>query len=255
VEDFKPIIEILDDRFEIPQLEVERRIAALLPFDYHESDKEYPVLYLQDGQNLFNPEAPYGNWAIDDSLAELAIEGHHQVIIIAIDHGDDARILEYSPYYHPRFGEGKGKSYLNFLIEILIPFVESKYRVSRLAKDRGIGGSSMGGLISLYSGLAFPYIFGKMMIFSPSLWLSPMIYFDAEKYKPELEARVYLFAGGKESKFQLPNIKRLSKIIQPLLENSDQAYFHRSIDKEANHGEFYWSIEFPKAIKWLYFNN
>lgn len=255
VEEFKPTIEILDEAFDVPQLQVKRRISALLPHDYYASDARYPVLYLQDGQNLFSPDAPYGNWGIDHSLADLAKEGFKDLIIIAIDHGDDARVLEYSPYYHPRFGDGKGKQYVEFLVGTLIPFVEEKYRIRTEAKNRGIGGSSMGGLISLYAGLTRPDVFGKMMVFSPSLWISPLIFLEAERYRTEGENALYLFAGGKESKFHLPNIKKLIKLIQPILGNSEEGRFIKSIDKEASHGEFYWAIEFPKAVKWLYFNN
>uniref|UniRef100_UPI0040477B15 alpha/beta hydrolase n=1 Tax=Roseivirga sp. TaxID=1964215 RepID=UPI0040477B15 len=255
VEEFKPIIEILDEAVEIPHLEVKRRVSALLPYDYHQSEKQYPVLYLQDGQNLFNPEAPYGNWAIDESLAQLASEGFHELIVITIDHGDEERIVEYSPYYNPRLGTGKGKAYVDFLIDTLIPYVESTYSVRRDPKDIGIGGSSMGGLISLYAGVTRPEVFSKMMIFSPSLWVSPMIFHDASKYQVEHENALYLYAGAKESRFHLPNINRLTKIIEPIFEGSENGRFISSINEEGNHGEFYWRIEFPKAIKWLYFNN
>ncbi|PIQ48848.1 MAG: carbohydrate esterase [Cytophagales bacterium CG12_big_fil_rev_8_21_14_0_65_40_12] len=255
METFKPIIEILEEAFEIPHLQVKRRVSALLPYDYHRSEKLYPVLYLQDGQNLFNPDAPYGNWAIDQSLAQLANDGFHEIIIIAIDHGDDERIVEYSPYYNPRLGTGKGKAYVDFLVDSLIPYVEGKLRVSPDPKNRGIGGSSMGGLISLYAGVTRPDVFAKMMIFSPSLWVSPMIYHDAAKYQVEHENALYLYAGAKESRFHLPNIHRLSKIIEPIFQSSENGRFISSINEEGNHGEFYWGIEFPKAIKWLYFNN
>ena len=133
-----------------------RRISALLPHDYDETDKNYPVLYLQDGQNLFNPNAPYGDWAIDKSLTQLAQDGLKDLIIIAIDHGHEERVYEYSPYYNPLFGEGKGDAYLSFINETLIPYVSKKFRTKPGYENVGIGGSSMGGLISLYAGLKFP---------------------------------------------------------------------------------------------------
>ena len=110
--DFNPIIETIEEAYEIPQLNATRRISALLPHNYYTSEKRYPVLYLQDGQNLFNTMAQYGDWAIDKSLAKLAENGLADIIIIAINHGEEERISEYLPYYHPRFGQGKGNFYI-----------------------------------------------------------------------------------------------------------------------------------------------
>ena len=148
----RPIIEVIEQDYEIPQLGVKRKISALLPADYHDTDKVYPVLYLQDGQNLFNPHAPFGDWGIDHSLTGLAEQGMTDIIIIAIDHGEEERIYEYSPYYNPLFGEGKGKQYVSFLTDTLVPYINEHFRVSTRRHDTGIGGSSMGGLISLYAG-------------------------------------------------------------------------------------------------------
>ena len=105
---FKPIIQLISNSFEIPQLGLRRRIWALLPHDYHQSGKQYPVLYLQDAQNLFNDSAPFGNWAIDQHMQDLAEQGMDELIVIAIDHGGKERISEYSPYFHRKFGKGKG---------------------------------------------------------------------------------------------------------------------------------------------------
>ena len=101
-----PIIEVVSEDFNIPQLNKKRKIYALLPPDYYHSEKEYPVLYLQDAQNLFDEHNPYGNWEIDKHLAQLYAEKNDGLIVIAIDHGGKERINEYSPYYHRRFGNG-----------------------------------------------------------------------------------------------------------------------------------------------------
>jgi len=108
----KPIIEIIEEEYEIPQLGRKRRISALLPADYYESDKSYPVLYLKDGQNLFDENAPFGNWAIDRSLEDLYKDGYKDIIVIAIDHGGEDRITEYLPYFNIKFGKGEGELYL-----------------------------------------------------------------------------------------------------------------------------------------------
>lgn len=252
--DFNPIIETIEEAYEIPHLNATRRISALLPHDYHQTDKRYPVLYLQDGQNLFNPMAQYGDWAIDKSLGKLAENGLADIIIIAINHGEEERINEYLPYYHPRFGEGKGNFYIQFMIEKLIPYINNKYRTLTNFENTGIGGSSMGGLISLHAGLSNPHVFGKLMIFSPSLWISKKIFDNTKSFAPLKEAKIYLYSGGQESEEHLPNAQKLGAIIKEKMIKGYHIDFHFSIKEEGNHSEIHWRKEFPKAIKWLFYN-
>ncbi len=254
VTEFKPIIKVIEEAYEIPQLQATRKISALLPHDYYETDKHYPVLYLQDGQNLFDPSAPYGDWAIDKSLEKLAQEGFSDIIIIAIDHGDNERINEYLPYYHPRYGEGKGNFYIQFVIEKLIPYINKNYRTLTDFENTGIGGSSLGGLISLYAGLSNPGVFGKMMIFSPSLWIAKKIFNQTESFQPLQKSKIYLYSGGMESEDHLPNAKRLEAIFRAKMVENHDIDFRFSINEIGVHAEVYWRHEFPKAVKWLYFN-
>lgn len=250
---YDPIIKVIEEAYEIPQFQTTRKISALLPYDYYESDKHYPVLYLQDGQNLFNPHAPFGDWAIDKSLSQLAEQGMSNIIIIAIDHGDNERIHEYLPYYHPRYGEGKGNFYIEFMIEKLLPYINKNYRTLTDFENTGIGGSSMGGLISLYAGLANPGVFGKMMIFSPSLWVSKTIFNQTKSFHPLHKSKIYLYAGGRESEEHLPNAQKLEAIIREKMVENHAIDFKFSVNEIANHGEIYWRHEFPKAVKWLFF--
>lgn len=252
--DFEPIIEVIEEAYEVPHLNATRKISALLPHDYYETDKKYPVLYLQDGQNLFNPLAQYGDWAIDKSMAKLAEEGLKDLIIIAIDHGEEERIIEYLPYYHPRFGKGKGVFYIQFMIEKLIPYINNHYRTLTDFDHTGIGGSSMGGLISLYAGLSNSKVFGKMMIFSPSLWISRMIFNNIKTFTPLDESRIYLYAGGKESDEHLPNARQMETIIMNKMVKGHNIDFHFSVNELGNHSEVHWREEFPEAVKWLFFN-
>lgn len=252
--DFRPIIEVIEEEYEIPHLNATRKISALLPYDYHQSEKRYPVLYLQDGQNLFNPMAPYGDWAIDKSITKLAENGKSDVIIIAIDHGEEERIMEYLPYYHPRFGDGRGKFYIQFMIQKLIPYVNKRYRTLTDFENTGIGGSSMGGLISFFAGLSNPGVFGKMMIFSPSLWISKKIFEQTKSFEPLQRSKIYLYAGGQESAEHLPNAKKLEAIINEKMVLGHHIDFHFSVNEMGGHGESYWRAEFPKALSWLFFN-
>ena len=253
VTDFRPIIKVIEEAYEIPQLQATRKISALLPYDYYDSDKYYPVLYLQDGQNLFNPFAPFGDWAIDKSLEKLAQEGFSDIIIIAIDHGDNERINEYLPYYHPRYGEGKGHFYIQFVIEKLIPYINKNYRTLTDFANTGIGGSSLGGLISLYAGLSNPGVFGKMMIFSPSLWIAKKIFDQTKSFQPLRKSKIYLYSGGKESEGHLPNAQKLEAILREKMVENNDIDFKFSLNEIGVHAEVYWRHEFPKAVKWLYF--
>ena len=250
---FSPIIEVIEEAYYIDEFATTRKISALLPYNYYESNKHYKVLYLQDGQNLFNPHAPFGDWAIDLSLAKLAEEGFDDVIVIAIDHGDARRIKEYLPYRHSKYGQGQGEQYIKFMRERMIPYFQKKYRVLKDYADTGIGGSSMGGLISLYGGLKHPDTFGKLMVFSPSLWIANRIYREAKKFTPLPDTRIFVYAGGSESKTHLANVRRLEKTFKEKIEGD--AYFDMEvkINMEGRHSELYWAQEFPKAIKYLFY--
>ena len=251
--ELKPHIVLVEDAFRIPQLDKTRRIWALLPYDYYNSDKTYPVLYLQDAQNLFNDHAPFGNWAIDAKMAELAREGFGDFIIIAIDHGGTERIKEFSPYYHRQFGNGEGKLYAKFIIETLKPYVDRTYRTMPERRHTGIGGSSMGGLISAYTGIVHPEHFGKLMIFSPSFWYSDEIYFDAFNYKYILPTKIYLYAGERESRFMTQHVRRFKRAVKAHLFDESLVTFKIDINPTGEHQESYWGDAFADAVKWLFF--
>jgi predicted alpha/beta superfamily hydrolase len=232
-----------------------RRIWALLPHDYHESTKRYPVLYLQDAQNLFNESAPFGNWAIDKQMARLAAHGMGDLIIIAVDHGGKERISEYSPYYHRKFGKGKGIKYAKFIIDTLKPYVDLNFRTLTDRDHNGIGGSSMGGLISAYIGLVHAEYFSKMMIFSPSFWYSDEIYFDAFNYAYTHPSKVFLYGGEKESEYMSKHIHQFRDAIKQHPKKELYNQWKIVINPEGHHTESDWRKAFPQAIKWLFFNN
>ncbi len=253
VEQYLPKIKVISEEFEVPQLGKRRRIAALLPHDYFETDKHYPVLYLQDGQNLFDNRSPFGNWHVDHHLSKMATLGKNDIIVVAIDHGDKDRIQEYSPPEVTRFGVSFGKQYARFLTETLKPFVDKNFRTLPGRNHTGIGGSSMGGLISIYCGLIYPDIYSKLMIFSPSLWIAPRIYFQAINFSNAFETKIYLYAGGKEGESMIPNIERLKSVLERHGYDGKRIKFKVTIDPEGQHNEARWGIEFPKAIDWLYY--
>ena len=251
---FSPIIKVISDKVKPPPLGEERRIAVLLPHDYHESRKRYPVLYLQDGQNLLEHRSPFGNWHVDQQMEKLAAEGFGDLIVVAIDHAEEKRIQEFSPPEVTKFGPSFGKQYARFMAEELKPYVDQNFRTRPDRQHTGIGGSSMGALISIYSGFIYPEVYGKMMIFSPSLWLTPKIYFRAIDFINPFFTKIYLYAGGKESKTMVPNVQRLKSALQKKGLESSKIEFKVSIDPAGSHEERRWGEEFPVAVKWLFFS-
>ncbi|MEL7220456.1 MAG: alpha/beta hydrolase-fold protein [Bacteroidota bacterium] len=250
---YLPQIAVIDQDLNLPEAIRTRRIAALLPYNYYETDRRYPVLYLQDGQNLFDDYAPYGNWGVDKRLAQLQTEGHGDVIIVAIDHAQDKRIVEFTPSdTSTRFGAGEGRKYARFLAEKLKPYVDQQFRTLSDYHHTGIGGSSMGGLISIYAGMLYPKVFGRLMVFSPSLWVTPNIRFQLLNFKEPYTGRVYLYGGKKESATMIPNLRRLQIAIDEKA-GAEKPAFRLSTDPEGEHNEARWGVEFPHAIRWLFF--
>jgi predicted alpha/beta superfamily hydrolase len=248
-----PLVETVSDAFLMPQLERSRRIRILLPHDYHQNPtKTYPVLYMQDAQNLFGQGSNYGNWEIDKKMAIMAAQGKGEFLVVAIDHGDSERINEFTPYANPKLGKGVGKKYANFIVRTLKPHIDAQYRTKPERQFTGIGGSSMGGLISIYAGMMYPETLGRLLVFSPSLWVSSKIYFDAiEFFNPE-DTKIYAYAGGKESRYMVPSVERLKEAIQRQGWDASRLQFMLSTDPQGQHNEARWGKEFPKAVSWLF---
>jgi predicted alpha/beta superfamily hydrolase len=250
---FLPKVHLISDEFEIPQLNKTRRVWALLPHDYDQTTERYPVLYLQDAQNLFNEKAQYGNWEIDKKLAVMSEYKIGKIIVIAIEHADQDRIKEYN-VGNTVLGAGQGKKYIRFITDTLKPFVDKEFRTKTEREHTGIGGSSMGGLVSIFSGLMYPEVYGKLMVFSPSLWVVPKMNFNQIDFSEPGETKIYLYAGGDESATMIDHVKRFKK---NLLKNelaTNKMKIQLSINMLGKHNETYWSDEFPKAIEWLFFN-
>ena len=248
---FLPQIQLISDEFEIPQLNTTRKVWALLPHDYDYSNESYPVMYLQDAQNLFNENAEYGNWEIDKKLAVMSEYKVGKIIVIAVEHAEADRVKEYN-VGKTVLGKGQGKKYIKFLVETLKPYVDSNFRTKKEREFTGIGGSSMGGLVSIFSGIRYPDVFGKLMIFSPSLWVAPKMKF--KNYENSVATRIYLYAGGDESETMIEHVETFKNRMLESEFVDDKMKINLSINKLGKHNEIYWSDEFPKAIEWLFFN-
>lgn len=183
-------VHIISEKFYMPQLGRQRRIWIYLPKDYETAKKKYPVIYMHDGQNLFDEyTSGYGEWGIDELMDQIPAK--EQCIIVGIDHGGDYRITEYDPY-DSKYGKGRGDDYTQFLVKTLKPYIDTHYRTIKDAKHTTIAGSSMGGLISMYAAVKHPDVFGNAGVFSPAFWIAPDIYKLVQDTSLSKTSRFYL---------------------------------------------------------------
>ncbi len=250
---YLPKIEVVEDPFYIPQLNKYRRVVALLPNNYHKNPtKSYPVLYMHDAQNLFGTISKYGCWEIDKKLAVLAEIGKGDVIIVAVDHGGMERATEFMTVDTQRFGTAEGKKYIDFISKTLKPTIDRKYRTLKEREHTGIGGSSMGGLISIYAGLMHPNVFGKLMIMSPSLWITRLVPIENIGFFQPIPTKIYAYGGGEESSSMVPNITRFVETVNTQGFDSSTINIKLNIDPKGTHTEKRWGEEFPRAVEWLF---
>ena len=187
-------VRIIDTAFFIPQLNRTRRVWIYLPPTYNSSTKKYPVLYMHDGQNVFDDATSFsGEWGVDEALDTLGLKTK-ECIVVGIDNGGDKRLNEYCPYDFSlpggQKGKGEGNLYLQFLAKTLKPFIDKKYRTIKESKNTFIAGSSMGGLISMYAVLEYPKIFGGAGVFSPAFWVRPKIFDDIKAKGKKINAQI-----------------------------------------------------------------
>lgn len=254
--EFFPIVELISDEFYIPQLERTRKIWALLPYNYYKTKKKYPVLYLQDAQNLFREGSSFGNWEIDKKMSILSEYGRGDLIVIAVEHGDDYRINEYV-FENPKLTEkAEGKKYIRFITDTLKPYVDQNFRTLKDRENTGLGGSSLGALISIYGGFLYPEVYSKLMLFSPSLWVEPNNNFPMVSFQHQFKTKVYLYGGKKEGSQMVKRIRTFQNAMKNWEKQGLFDFeFRESINEEGEHQEFFWSQEFPRAVEWLYFDS
>jgi len=241
-------VKILDSAFAIPQLNRKRRIWIYLPQDYYQSKKRYPVIYMHDGQNAFDEATSgFGEWGVDEYLDSISAKGKKESIVVAIDNGENKRMNEYNPYYSKQFGEGEGNEYVDFLVRTLKPYIDKHFHTNSNKEDTFIGGSSMGGLISLYAVLKYPSVFGGAGIFSPAFWIAGGIDKDVNLLSSKVNSKLFFYAGRKESDKMVPDMKRIEGSIKAI----SKSPITEIIDAEAKHNETAWRKYFPKFYEWI----
>lgn len=247
-------VSIITDSFYMPQFDRYRRIWVYLPPDYETSEIDYPVLYMQDGQNVFDAATSFvGEWEVDETLNSLHAEGDPGIIVVAIDNGGPMRIDEYTPWTHPDYGGGDGQVYVNFLIDDLKPFIDSNYRTLPDRENTGIMGSSLGGLISTYAGIAHQNVFSKVGSFSPSYWFSQEAYTQVSSTGKQADMRIYQLMGTQEGAGAVDNMFAMEDTLHLAGFDFDEVL---SVEKaDGQHSEWFWAREFEAAYLWLFRNN
>jgi predicted alpha/beta superfamily hydrolase len=240
-------VHMINEAFDIPQLGRQRRVWIYLPTRYQMSGKTYPVIYMHDGQNLFDAyTSGYGEWGIDELMDKLP--DIKECIIVGIDHGGDYRITEYDPY-NSKYGKGRGNDYIDFIVKTLKPYVDANYHTKTDYRHTTIAGSSMGGLISMYAILKYPDVFGNAGIFSPAFWVAPEIYQFAMQQHLSDKSRFYFVCGDAESDSMVSDMNKMADIIHLKGLNIKKAPV--VIIKGASHNEKQWNGDFPDFYDWL----
>ncbi len=247
-------VSVLRDSFAIPQLGRSRRVWVYLPDGYRKGTRRYPVLYMHDGQNVFDAATSFsGEWGVDETLDSLRA----QAIVVAVDNGGSHRMSEYNPWKatNASLGGGEGDKYIAFLTETLKPYIDKQYRTLRDPAHTGIMGSSMGGLISLYAVLQRPDVFGRAGVFSCACWVArPFVYeFARRAGKPHKDARIYFVAGELETKDGEPARDQLEMVDTLVAAGWRRDVNVRSlVSVDGKHSEWFWRREFPAAFQWLF---
>jgi isoamylase len=238
------------ERIESPQLGNRRDVLVYLPPSYASSGRHYPVLYMQDGQNLFDATTSFaGEWLVDETMERMAREGL-EAIVVGIPNTGRNRAAEYSPFRDERVGGGRGDDYLSFLIDTLKPRIDGEFRTRRERAATGIMGSSMGGLISLYALLRRPETFGFAGVMSPSLWFGRGAMFAIASETVRWDGRLYLDTGTLEGRGHVRQVREMVRLLRRRAVHPRRQIRYVE-ERGAHHNEAAWARRFEPAVRWL----
>jgi predicted alpha/beta superfamily hydrolase len=245
----------------------ERKIRVLLPAGYGDAankDRRYPVLYMLDGQNVFDAclsEVSHHEWSIDETVQRLVADKKiPSMIVVGVDHAGKDRAREYLPYKdfvgNPDMDEPAGKQFPDFMTKEVMPLVDGRYRTLQGPSNTGIGGSSYGGVASLYALLAKPNTFGYGLIESPVLWIGMGQLVRDTSPLAAMPRKVFVGFGGKEASDPVIREKLIGFV--RLLESNfhtagyDETNFRTVIEADAEHNEAAWEKRLPGALTFLF---
>ena len=245
-----PGVRVFTPPLRMPASAFARRLRVYLPPDYAGGAQRYPVLYMFDGQNLFDAATSYaGEWGVDEALDRLSRGEGLDVIVVGIDHGNALRIHELIPYTNPRFLPNAGVAFIDDVVHAIKPFVDANYRT---LPDRGhtaIAGSSLGGLSADYAIHRYPQVFSMAGVFSPSYWVSDEAFATAARERLPAGSRIYLFMGGREGAEAVRGVENMARILRM---HPGAAEVALRVSPEAEHNEASWREAFPGAVRWLF---
>jgi predicted alpha/beta superfamily hydrolase len=242
-------IKILKE-LESPELGNKRDILVYLPPSYDSSDRRYPVVYMHDGQNLFDDATSFaGEWAVDQTL-ESASEQGLECIVVGIPNSGAARTDEYSPFKDAKHGGGRGDLYVDFLARTVKPLVDASFRTMAGPQYTGIAGSSMGGLISIYAFFREPTVFGFAGVMSPALWFADGAIFKYLQSVDFAPGRLYLDVGTNEGDQTLRNVTRMRDVLLGMGYRLGWDLLI-VIDEGASHNEAAWRRRLRRELQFL----
>lgn len=250
----------LHENFGSQYLDVPRNVLVYLPPDYGlNPERRYPVFYMHDGQNLINPEDAFGGvvWGVDETAQSLILSNQIEpVIIVGIYNSGEKRIDEYTPVKSAG-GRMKGRGgqadfYGRMIIEELKPFIDKEYLTKPEREFTALGGSSLGGLVSLHLGFKRPDVFSRLAVISPAVWwANNQIIRETAMLGERLPLRIWLDIGKKEGSRIKHQVRALRELLRAngWKENVDLAYFEFP---EARHDESAWAARFGEILKFLF---
>jgi len=243
-------LDIVVPMLQLPGFDRPATLRILLPPGHADGARRYPVIYLFDGQNLFDAATAYaGEWGVDETLDALREAHGFEAIVVGIDHGGARRINELSAWPNPDFGAGRFELVLSDLVGRIKPWVDANYRTDPARAATAIGGSSLGGLAALYAIHRCPEVFSRALVFSPSLWVSAQAFMHVGNVTLPADARLYLSMGTAESDQGVADVERLRQLFEA---RPQGAAARLSVVEGAAHNEQAWREELPKALVWLF---
>jgi predicted alpha/beta superfamily hydrolase len=248
---------ITHEKFQAEALQDVRDITVFLPPGYdRDVRRRYPVLYLHDGQNLFDPETSFKrgeHWRIGETACALITAGRIEpLVIVGINNVGPRRLHEYTPSHDRRRGGGGADAYGRFLVDEVKAFIDVSYRTLPGASNTGLGGSSLGGLASLYLGLKYPGVFSRLAVMSPSVWWDRRVilrYVRDARPKPPL--RIWVDIGTREGRYHVDNARllRAGLLKSGWVEGDD---LHYEEVAGAAHSEGAWAARLDRVLEFLF---
>lgn len=225
-------------------------MRVLLPKNYHtEPARRFPVVYLLDGQNLFEAHtAAFRHWRLIPFMSRQPLK--RQAILVGIDHGGIDRIHEYAPFPRGAQGGGQGNDFLLAIEKALKPFIDHTYRTLPQRETTGIAGASMGGLLAFYAGIRFGHVFGKIGVLSPSLWFNPQVLAWAENGASGAKSRFYVCGSQTESRFMRQSLEKVYWSLKKAGYTDEEIQV--VVRNKGRHSETFWASEFKQMYEWFW---